>query len=144
MFQQGSGQTGIRPLAGVRVLEVGGMGPTPFAEGRATWPATRARIAAVFRTRTRDEWTEVFADTDACVSPVLGLLEAGEHPHVRARGSLLDDDGFLQPAPAPRFDGVRTEPGGRPPEEGADTLAVLAEVGVDGTALVASGAAFTA
>ena len=63
----------------------------------------RERFAAIFRTKSRDEWAGVFAGTEACVSPVLALDELERHPHLQARESLLRIGGALQPAPAPRF-----------------------------------------
>jgi alpha-methylacyl-CoA racemase len=69
----------------------------------AGWDAERARFAAAFRTRSRAEWTEVFADLDACVTPVLSPWEAADHPHNTARKSFVEIDGVVQPAPAPRF-----------------------------------------
>ena len=38
---------------------------------RAGWPSMKQRFAGIFRSRTREEWTRVFADSDACVTPVL-------------------------------------------------------------------------
>jgi alpha-methylacyl-CoA racemase len=67
------------------------------------WPVLRKRFAEVFATRTRTEWTVVFEGTDACVAPVLSLAEASAHPHIAARGTLVEHDGKVQPAPAPRF-----------------------------------------
>jgi alpha-methylacyl-CoA racemase len=74
---------------------------------RAGWPALKAKVAAIFKTRTRDEWTALFDGTDACVAPVLSLAEAPEHPHLAARGAFIERDGLRQAAPAPRFS--RTE-----------------------------------
>lgn len=80
----------------------------------STWPALRARLAESFLERGRDEWAAVFAGTDACVTPVLGLAEASAHPHLAARKTLVEVDGVVQAAPAPRFS--RTAPGPvRPP-----------------------------
>jgi alpha-methylacyl-CoA racemase len=62
-----------------------------------------AAIAAAFKRKTRDEWAELLGATDACVAPVLGLDEAPEHPHMRARAVFERVDGVVQPAPAPRF-----------------------------------------
>ncbi len=70
---------------------------------RARWPAARRRLAAAFRTRTRDEWCALFDGRDACVAPVLSLDEAAAHPHNRARGTFVEVAGVVQPAPAPRF-----------------------------------------
>ncbi|HVW70516.1 MAG TPA: CaiB/BaiF CoA-transferase family protein [Steroidobacteraceae bacterium] len=95
------------------------------------WPELKAELTRIFLTRTRDEWCAVFADCDACVTPVLTLEEATAHPHNRARDVFVDVGGVTQNAPAPRFS--RTKPAHpRPPREaGADTWDVLEEWGVD-------------
>jgi alpha-methylacyl-CoA racemase len=69
----------------------------------ARWPDLSRRLEAVMATRTRDEWCAVFADTDACVTPVLTLEEAPADPHLAARGTFVSHHGQIQPAPAPRF-----------------------------------------
>lgn len=69
----------------------------------ARWPALRARLTKLFRSRTRDEWTICFDGTDSCCVPVLSLDEAAEHPHLQARGVFHFTDGQPRPAPAPRF-----------------------------------------
>jgi alpha-methylacyl-CoA racemase len=79
----------------------------------------RAVIAARFRSRTRDEWTAVFADSDACVAPVLTLREAPHHPHLAARGTFTDHGGITQPAPAPRFSATPATVRGGPAQPGA-------------------------
>ena len=73
------------------------------------WPAHEKAIASVIRKKSRDEWSDVFAGTDACVSPVLSLMEAPTHPHNESRQTFVNIDGITQPAPAPRFS--RTESG---------------------------------
>jgi alpha-methylacyl-CoA racemase len=70
------------------------------------WRELKEELAKVFRTRTRDEWVHVFDGTDACVTPVLSLSEAIDHPHNRARSAFIEVDGVLQQAPAPRFSGT--------------------------------------
>ncbi|MFF5232383.1 CaiB/BaiF CoA transferase family protein [Dactylosporangium sp. NPDC000521] len=70
---------------------------------RTTWPSLRARIAGRVASRTRDEWVEIFAGRDACVSPVLSFAEAAAHPQARARDAFVTVDGVVQPAPSPRF-----------------------------------------
>ncbi|HEU5331906.1 MAG TPA: CaiB/BaiF CoA-transferase family protein [Actinocrinis sp.] len=75
----------------------------PDRRDQANWPRLRARFAAAFAARTRDEWAAVFAGTDACVTPVLRFDEVAGHPHAAARGALIDVDGVTQAAPAPRF-----------------------------------------
>jgi alpha-methylacyl-CoA racemase len=70
---------------------------------RARWPEMKARIAGAFATRTRAEWTAVFADRDACVTPVLSLAEAPRDVHLAARGTLAPHPDGPQPAAAPRL-----------------------------------------
>jgi alpha-methylacyl-CoA racemase len=109
----------------------------------AHWPEHRRRFAEAFATRTRDEWADVFAGTDACVTPVLGLREAPVHPHLAARGTFVEQDGASLPGPAPRFSrtpGAVRGPARRP---GADTTAVLTDWGFTADevrALLTSGA----
>jgi len=67
------------------------------------WPAMTDLFAETFRTATRDHWEAKFAGTDACVSPVLSLLEAMDHPSNQARGLFVRQSGVRQAAPAPRF-----------------------------------------
>jgi alpha-methylacyl-CoA racemase len=80
----------------------------PAQHDQAGWPVLRERFARCFAARTRAEWTEVFAGSDACVTPVLSPAEAPDHPHNRARQTFVEVDGRPQPAPAPRFS--RTPP----------------------------------
>lgn len=70
---------------------------------RDRWPSTKERFAAVFATRPRDVWAALFADTDACVTPVLAFGEVAAHPHLAARSTIVERDGVVQAAPAPRF-----------------------------------------
>jgi alpha-methylacyl-CoA racemase len=77
------------------------------------WPQARVWFAGAFAARTRDAWAEHFAGTDACVSPVLSWSEVAGHPQIAARGTLVEIDGVVQAAPAPRFS--RTVPGTPPP-----------------------------
>jgi alpha-methylacyl-CoA racemase len=96
---------------------------------RARWPAMKEKLAAIFRTRTRAEWTERFEGSDVCFAPVLSLAEAPSHPHLAARGTFVDVDGVIQPAPAPRFSRTPGTVAGGPPAPGRDTEALLAELG---------------
>jgi alpha-methylacyl-CoA racemase len=74
----------------------------PSQMDRTQWPAMRARFSDLFVTKTRDEWTEIFAGVDACVTPVLSPREAAHHPWNAERDVFtLDPD--VQPNPAPRF-----------------------------------------
>jgi alpha-methylacyl-CoA racemase len=90
------------------------------------WPRQKEKLAALFRTRTRDEWCALLEGSEACVAPVLDMAEAPAHAHNRARGTFVDVDGVTQPAPAPRFS--RTQPGPVTPASspGQDSAAILA------------------
>ncbi len=108
--------------------------PEHFVRGqhdRALWPAMRAAIADIVRTRTRDAWCAQLEGTDACFAPVLTLDEAPAHPHALARASYVRVDGVTQPAPAPRFDRSVPQTPRPAPEVGAHTAEVLAEAGFD-------------
>jgi alpha-methylacyl-CoA racemase len=98
---------------------------------RAQWPALMPVFEATFRSRTRAEWEAVFADRDACVTPVLSMVEAPDHPHHVARGAFVDVDGHRQVAPPVRLDRTPAAVGGPSPAPGADNDRVLAELGVD-------------
>jgi alpha-methylacyl-CoA racemase len=80
-----------------------GHGPVSPQDDRVAWPAVRARLAAVIRAKTRDEWCRILEGTDACFAPVLTLDEVADQPHVAARNGIVDIAGVAQPAPAPRF-----------------------------------------
>jgi alpha-methylacyl-CoA racemase len=67
------------------------------------WPPLSEKFAAIFRTRTRQEWCALLEGTDACFAPVLTSAEAARHPHLKARRTFVEIDGVVQPAPAPRF-----------------------------------------
>jgi alpha-methylacyl-CoA racemase len=98
---------------------------------RARWPAMKKKLAAIFLTRTRAEWTERFEGTDICFAPVLSLAEAPEHPHLVERATFVEVDGITQPAPAPRFSRTPGAVAGPPPAPGRDTDALLDELGID-------------
>lgn len=70
------------------------------------WQKGRELLAARFRTRTRDEWCAELEGTDCCFAPVLSMEEAPRHPHMKARGTFVEVEGVVQPAPAPRFSGT--------------------------------------
>ena len=90
------------------------IGLPPAADGtqmdRATWTASKAELAALFATRTRDEWCALLEGSDACFAPVLDWDEAPRHQHNRARGTFVTVDGVVQPAPAPRFSRTPSNP----------------------------------
>jgi alpha-methylacyl-CoA racemase len=91
------------------------------------WPTLRDTFTRTFATRPRDEWADVFADTDACVTPVLSFEEASNHPHLAARGTLVEVDGVTQAAPAPRLSDHLDVEVARSPAAGSTDLAEAAE-----------------
>lgn len=125
----------IEPQFYAALLEVMGLQhePLPAQNDRHSWPALQARFAEVFRTRTREQWMALAAGRDACMSPVLSIDEAPEHPQIQARQVYMAFDGLRHPSPAPRF--ARTPSGVRrpTPAAGQHTQEVLAEWGVGAT-----------
>lgn len=107
---------------------------------RVAWPALKAKLAAIFARKTRDEWCATMEMTDICFAPVLSLAEAPAHPHNAERGTFIEVGGATQPAPAPRYTGTVIETPRAAPVVGADTDALLAELGHDAAALRTSGA----
>ena len=90
----------------------------------------KARFADVFATKTRDEWAAVFEGTDACAAPVLSPWEADRHPHNKARGTFVEVEGIVQPAPAPGSAAPRRRCARPPSHPGADTSEALSDWGV--------------
>ncbi|MCZ2838991.1 CaiB/BaiF CoA transferase family protein [Modestobacter sp. VKM Ac-2985] len=100
----------------------------------------RGLVADAIRRRTRDEWVEVFAGSDACVAPVLSFAEARDHPQLAARQTYLERDGVVQPAPAPRFSRTPATLDRPPSRAGEHTRAALADWGIsDVDALLTAG-----
>ena len=101
----------------------------PHQMDMAKWPQITDRFAAVFKTKSRDEWAQIFEGKDACVAPVLELNEVEQHPHNREREIILTIDDVPQPAPAPRLSrtpGRATPAKGR---RGANTQEILMDLG---------------
>jgi alpha-methylacyl-CoA racemase len=105
------------------------------------WPHMKERFTALFKTRGRDEWCAVLEGTDVCFAPVLDMAEAPAHPHNRARGTFIEVDGVVQPAPAPRFSRTAPAVSGAASKPGADSAAILADWGWSGEAIAALQAA---
>lgn len=93
----------LEPQFSAQLIEILGVDVAGDIDDPATHPAYRAAFEEVFRTRTRDEWAARFAQTDACVAPVLDLDEAPRHPHLVARGVFAEVAGSPAPRVAPRF-----------------------------------------
>ena len=81
------------------------------------------------------DWMTVFEGSDACVSPVLGLEAAPDHPYHRERGSFVTVDGIPQPAPAPRFARTPGRVQGPVPAAGQHNDDALADWGFDAAAI---------
>jgi alpha-methylacyl-CoA racemase len=86
----------------------------------------RERFTAIFKQKSRDEWCAQLEGSDACFGPVLTMGEAAEHPHIKARGTIVEIDGVPQPAPAPRFSRTAPEIQGPGRAPGADSKALHA------------------
>ena len=103
----------IEPQFYALLLEKTGLSGDPdFAQqmNPAQWGPLKERVTALILTKTRDEWCAIMDDTDICFAPVLSLREAPHHPHNVARGTFIEDDGMVQPAPAPRFSATPAPP----------------------------------
>jgi len=124
----------LEPKFCAELVRLAGLTDAPNQFDRSRWPEAKARVAALFRTKTRDEWCQVFEGSEACVTPVLGMGEAPRHPHNAHRGTFVEHSGAVQPAPAPRFSRTPAAIAGPPPRmAGQDTDEVLADWGLDGS-----------
>jgi alpha-methylacyl-CoA racemase len=101
----------------------------PAQMDRSGWPKLREQFTEVFKSKTRDEWSAILEETDACFAPVLTMSEATDHPHIRARGTVVELDGVQQPAPAPRFSRTPGSIDRRAPQPGQHTDEALADWG---------------
>ena len=100
--------------------------------------ALRSVLAARFATRSQADWAAVFEGSDACVSPVLSVAAAADHPHLRERATYVERDGVVQPAPAPRFSRTVASLNRSPARTGQNSREALAAWGIsDVDALIA-------
>jgi alpha-methylacyl-CoA racemase len=122
----------IEPQFYAELLKLTGLegSDLPRQMDRARWPEAKARLAEVFRGKTRDEWCRIMEGTDVCFAPVLSMREAYEHPHNVARGTFVDVAGRRQPGPAPRFSRTRPEIARPPCHPGQHTDEALADWGL--------------
>ena len=135
------------PTADGREVAVGALEPQFFSElmkglgldeailpaqyDRAGWPLLATAIGEVLASQSMEHWEEIFASTDACLSPVRTWSEAATDPHLRSREVMIEVDGLAQAAPAPRFSGTPLDRPRAPDKGGSDTRALLAELGYD-------------
>jgi len=96
---------------------------------RTTWSSLREKFAALFKTKTRDEWDAILRGSDACYAPVLTMTEAASDEHIKARNTVIDRGGVLQPAPSPRFSRTVAEITRDAPWPGEQTDEALADWG---------------
>jgi alpha-methylacyl-CoA racemase len=102
----------------------------PHQMDKSQWPAMKEKLAALIKTKSRDEWSEILESSpDVCFAPVLSMGEAPDHPHNRARETFVEVAGVMQPAPAPRFSRTPGAIRRPPPHAGQDTDEALADWG---------------
>jgi alpha-methylacyl-CoA racemase len=127
------------------MLETVGLGDAklPAQTDRTHWPEMRQRLATIFKTKTRAEWTEIMEMKEICFAPVLSMSEAMSHKQNVARSSFITVDGVKQPAPAPKFSRTPSRVPRGPAWAGEHSREVLADWGFDAKtidALIAKGA----
>lgn len=93
----------------VETLDVLDLRDAPDRADPSQWPELRRQLAKAFAGATRDEWAARFHGRPACVTPVLKLGEVASHPHVQKRGTVVEAEGVVRPAPAPRFSRTSAE-----------------------------------
>ena len=123
----------IEPQFYALLREKAGLADDPMFDAQldsGQWPVLKEKLTALFLTRTRKEWSALMEGTDICFAPVLGFDEAVAHPHNAARGTFVEADGVMQPAPAPRYSTLETV-APRMSDGQSDASAVLDGIGYD-------------
>jgi alpha-methylacyl-CoA racemase len=123
----------IEPPFYAALREVAGLDDPAFDHqfDQARWPELKQKVAAVIATRTRAEWEAAFEGSDACFAPVLGMTEAPSHPYNVERGTFVQVDGVVQPAPAPRFSVTPGQVQGPPSSAGEHNREALSDWGFE-------------
>jgi alpha-methylacyl-CoA racemase len=101
----------------------------PRQMDRKAWPDLKEKFAALFKTKTRDEWCKIMEGSDICFAPVLSMAEAPNHPHNQLRGTFVEVEGVVQPGPAPRFSRTPSKIQRPPAKPGEHTEEALSEWG---------------
>ena len=91
------------------------------------WPELKEKMATKIKTKSRSEWVDIFAGSDACVTPVLSMEDAQEHPHNLERKAFTKVDGFNQPNASPRYSKTKTQIRHNAKEVGIDIDTVCSE-----------------
>jgi alpha-methylacyl-CoA racemase len=129
----------IEPQFYAQLLQHTGLAdePLPAQTDRTGWPDMHQRLARIFKTKTREEWTAIMEQTDICFAPVLRMSEAMHHPHNIHRGSFVEVDGVAQPGPAPKFLGTPSRVQGPPARIGQNTTDILRDWGFSANEIAA-------
>lgn len=93
------------------------------------WGNMKSKLGEIFKTKTRDEWDEIFEGSDVCYSPVLSIEEAANHKHMKARDNFVNINDVRQPSPAPRFSATPSDKPSPAPEIGQDNKSIMLDVG---------------
>jgi len=107
----------------------------PRQMDRKAWPDLKEKFAAIFKTKTRDEWCKIMEGSDICFAPVLSMGEAPSHPHNVQRGTFVEVEGVVQPGPAPRFSRTPSKIQRPPAKPGEHTEEALSEWGFSASEL---------
>lgn len=133
---------GLEPQFYNEMTKILGLTDLPDRYDVASWPELRKILAGIFAGKTQAEWVEIFDGSDACVAPIIPLSEAPKHPHNVARGTYVEHEGLVQPAPAPRFSRTPATLTTPPAKPGANTKQALDAWGIhDIDQLIADGVA---
>ncbi|HRK72363.1 MAG TPA: CaiB/BaiF CoA-transferase family protein, partial [Micropepsaceae bacterium] len=121
----------IEPQFYALLLEKTGINDPAFQAqmDRKAWPDLKEKLAAIIKTKSRDEWDRIMQGTDVCYAPVLSLKEAPHHPHNRARETFVEIEGVVQPNVAPRFSRTVPRVQGAAPNAGAHNESALVDWG---------------
>ncbi len=118
----------IEPQFYAEFLQRAGIDDPDFKKqnDKSAWPDLTRKMEAIFKTKTRAEWSALLEGTDACAMAVQTMSEAPNHPHLVARNTFVDFGGAVQPAPAPRFSRTPSQIQSAPAEGRIDAAAAIA------------------